>query len=62
MAKPRPKDRRTADDLTAEELEAQRPERLPDRDVMTTLSIYNPPVPVEDADVTFPIDPPPKAI
>jgi hypothetical protein len=62
MAKQRPKDRRDADDLTPEELEAQRAEQLPDRDVMTTLSPYDPPIPVEDADAMFPIDPPPKAI
>jgi len=62
MAKPRPKDRRDAGDLTPEELEAQRAEELPDRDVMTTLSPYDLPVPVEDADVVFPIDPLPKKI
>jgi hypothetical protein len=62
MGKARPKDRRNADDLTPEELEAQRAEQLPDRDVMTTLSMYNPALPVEDPDGMFPIDPPPKAI
>jgi hypothetical protein len=62
MAKPRPKDRRDPDDLTPEELEAQRAEQLPDRDVMTTLSPYDPPIPLEDVDAMFPIDPPPKAI
>ena len=64
MAKPKPKDRRNADDLTPEELEAQRADALPDRDVMTALSPYGPPVPipVEDVDAMFTIDPPPKAI
>jgi hypothetical protein len=62
MATPRPEDRRDADDLTPEELEAQRAEQLPDRDVMTMLSPYSAPVPVEDADAMFPIDPQPKAI
>jgi hypothetical protein len=64
MAKPKPKDRRNADDLTPEELEAQRAEQLPDRDVMTALTPYGPPVPVpvENVDAMFPIDPPPKAI
>jgi hypothetical protein len=61
MAKRTPKERRRADDVTQEELEAQRAEELPGRDVMTTLSI-DPPIPVEDADALFPIDPPPKQI
>ena len=62
MPAPSPKDRRNAADLTAEELEAQRAEQLPDRDVMTTLSPYDLPIPVEDTDAMFPIDPLPKKI
>jgi hypothetical protein len=50
------------DKLTEEELEEQRPEQLPDREVMSTISpsiAPEPPVPLGE-DLLYPTDPIPK--
>jgi len=53
------KGKRKTADLTPEEVERQRAETLPDREVMSTVSLAPQPV-VDDTDPLFPIDPTPK--
>jgi len=57
------KTKRKSAELTPEEIERQKVDTLPDREVMSMVSVApEPPVPVEDGDPLFPIDPTPKEL